>query len=133
MNTFKKIHCPVCKGIGKVNNQYGLVACLNCEGTGIVELTNENQSLKDIREIQEKSNIVKNPENVELKNTSVKEESSPLIGCTIAVVIIIGIVTLIYFNWDSVLEFLKNILAAIFAIIVGIVIIGALFSAGNSN
>ena len=44
----KKIHCPICHGSGKISDVlHGNIACLNCIGTGIVDLDSEQQQIID--------------------------------------------------------------------------------------
>ena len=46
--TTRKIHCPICHGTGKISDaQHGRIACLNCVGTGIVDLDYEQQKIID--------------------------------------------------------------------------------------
>lgn len=53
----RKIHCPICHGTGKINDtHFGSVACLNCEGTGIVFFTREQQII--VERIKEKNRII---------------------------------------------------------------------------
>ena len=49
----KKIHCPICNGTGRNYSQtYGSIACLNCEGRGIVNFTREQQEIIDKLKVQ---------------------------------------------------------------------------------
>ena len=51
-----KIHCPVCNGTKNVyDSRYGSITCLNCDGTGIVENTFQQQEIKNRIEKQKRA------------------------------------------------------------------------------
>lgn len=73
---YQRIHCTFCNGTGKCFTNYGPVTCLNCEGSGIVSLTPDQQNIITAQENEKKASKKVSEEKIaeEAKQAAIQNE-----------------------------------------------------------
>lgn len=151
----KKIHCPICHGSGKISDvNYGKIACLNCVGTGIVDLDNEQlriidninkqkqeQEFETRRQEQEKIKLQheQEKERIRIRHEQEKqrliiqkkEQDSNIIISVIVISCTAALIFVVVYFWDEIINFIWEVIKGIFYIVLGICIFVGLLKAFN--